>query len=113
MTYLEEVGNRLKKQRNKLGWTQADLINKLPADIELTDKQVSRLEKGKSGTGLETFKELSLTLEKTPDYFLLGHDRKSKTIKELICEIEENLYLCELNDLESFLIIAKAFAQKK
>jgi transcriptional regulator with XRE-family HTH domain len=113
MSFLEEVGKRLKKQRDKLGWTQAELIDNLPADIDLTDKQVSRLEKGKSGTGLETFTALSLTLQKTPDYFMLGHDRKSTTIKELIAEIEENLYLCELNDLESFLIIAKAFAQKK
>lgn len=112
MSYLEEVGKRLKRQRDKLGWTQAELINKLPADIDLTDKQISRLEKGKSGTGIETFKAICLTLQKTPDYFMLGHDRKSSTVNELISEIEENLYLCNLNDLETFLIIVKAFVQK-
>lgn len=112
MSYLEDVGKRLKKQRDNLGWTQAELVNRLPADVELTDKQVSRLETGKSGTGLETFKDLCLTLQKTPDYFLLGYDRKSTTVEELISEINENLYLCNLDDLESFLIISRAFAKK-
>ena len=90
MTFLEEIGKRLKKQRTILGWTQSELINKLPPDVDLTDKQISRLERGQTGTTLENFKELAITLQKTPDYFMLGHDRNSTTVKEIISEITEN-----------------------
>ena len=72
MTFLEEVGNRVKNQRNILGITQQELTDKISAHIEITDKQISCLERGLSGTGLEKFTALSLALEKTPEYFLLG-----------------------------------------
>ncbi len=113
MTFLEEVGNRVKNQRNALGITQQELTDKISLSIEITDKQISCLERGISGTGLEKFTALSLALDKTPDYFLLGVSRKGNNKKELIRIINENLLLCDYEDLNSLVRISQSFASKK
>ena len=113
MTFLEEVGNRVKNQRNTLGITQQELTDKISAHIEITDKQISCLERGLSGTSLEKFTALSLALEKTPDYFLLGLSRDGHNKSELIKTINENLLLCDYEDLNSLVSISQTFAMKK
>lgn len=113
MTFLEEVGNRVKNQRNSLGITQQELTNKVSVNIEITDKQISCLERGISGTGLEKFTALSLALDKTPDYFLLGLSRDGHNKSELIRMINEYLLLCDYEELDSLVTISRTFALKK
>lgn len=95
MTYkafLKELGIKLKQQRKKLELNQSELIEKINKgltkndDDYLSEKQLSRVECGKSSTRLDKFVRWSLALGKTPDYFLLGIDysdnsKDGKTLK--------------------------------
>lgn len=49
----------------------------------------SNIENGYTIPSLETFTELSVTLGKTPDFFLLGHIRE-----DIVGNIEDSLKLC-------------------
>lgn len=50
---------------------------------------LSNIENGYTIPSLETFTELSVTLGKTPDFFLLGHIRD-----DIVGNIEDSLKLC-------------------
>ncbi len=111
MSFLSDVGRRIKTQRLIMGMTQAELAAAVSAKRKITDKQLSRLETGTSGTGLETFAALSAALGKTPDYFLLGIDKADLGIRQdVINEIVENLHLCSFENLKNILAVAKAFS---
>jgi len=78
--FLRELGIKLKQQRKQLGLKQSELVEKINNGLSkndddyLSDKQMSRVECGKSATRLDKFVKWSLALGKTPDYFLLGID---------------------------------------
>lgn len=64
MTYkvfLKELGIKLKQQRKQLGLKQSDLVEKINNGLNkndddyLSDKQMSRVECGKSATRLDKF----------------------------------------------------------
>lgn len=112
MSFLVNVGEKIKMRRLILGMTQSELARSMPDSLKLSGKQISRLETGTSGTGLETFTELAKLLGKTPDYFLLGSERSGTDAQSLIDEITENLCLCSLEDLKNILAIAKTFSNR-
>ena len=113
MTFLKQLGSRIKAQREELGYTQKQLSDKLSEHIELSEKQISVIERGLSGTTLENFLELSKALGKTPDYFFLGITRGAGSDEELIRQIIDNLQLCTREDLNNLVLISRIFAEKK
>lgn len=121
MKFMIDVGNRLKRRRKELGYTQSQLVESLNknsstgADDYISDKQISRVESGHNYTRLDKFVAWCLTLEKTPDYFLLGVDngQDDKDDKDnKISKICEYLKLCEDEDIDTTLIFVKAMYEK-
>lgn len=113
-----EVGRRLKRRREELGYKQSDLVellNKCYSDSEgdfLTDKQISRVESGKSNTKIHKFVKWCLALGKTPDYFLLGIDTTDDSANNKIEQICRYLKCCNKEDVENTLIFVKAMYDK-
>ncbi len=116
--FIKEVGNRLKKRRKELNYTQSELVeilNKYNCSINddyISDKQISRVESGYNYTRLDKFVSWCLALEKTPDYFLLGIDNGRYGKDDKINQICEYLKLCTDEDIENMLVIAKAMFEK-
>lgn len=57
--------------------------------VGISNNYLSNIENGYTIPSLETFTELSVTLGKTPDFFLLGHIREY-----IVGNIEDSLKLC-------------------
>ncbi len=121
MTYkifLKDLGNKLKYQRKKLGFTQGDLVEKINKgltendDDYLSDKQLSRVECGKSATRLDKFVKWSLALEKTPDYFLLGIDYGDDSKDGKILQICGCLKNCSNEDIDTVLMLVQGMSSK-
>lgn len=116
--FIKEVGNRLKKRRKELDYTQAKLVEILNKNISaddddyISDKQISRVESGHNYTRLDKFVTWCLALEKTPDYFLLGIDNEQENRNSKIKQICEYLKLCNDDDIENILIFVKAMFEK-
>lgn len=116
MQYLKALGLRIKKQRIVLGYTQkevVDLISKYAADDEklICEKQLSRIERGLSGTTIGNYRLLFKALEKTPNYFMLGiSDTEIYDNRDMIRDINEYLKFCKTDDVKRILLIAKAFS---
>lgn len=116
--FIREVGDRLKRRRKALGYTQSELVeilnkncNQVDDDF-LSDKQMSRFESGHNCTRLDKFVKWSLALGKTPDYFLLGIDNTSDKGNNKIDQICEYLKLCDENDIDNVLLFVKAMYNK-
>lgn len=112
MGFSKEVGYRIQKQRKRLGYTQKDLADIISKKISISEKQISAIERGMSGTSLESYVEIFVTLKKTPDYFCLGLDRGNSEEKDINEEIIELLKLCSNTDKEYFKAIVLAFLEK-
>lgn len=116
--FMIDVGNRLKKRRKELGYTQSQLVELLNrnssynTDDYISDKQISRVESGHNYTRLDKFVVWCLTLNKTPDYFLLGVDNGQDDKDNKISKICEYLKLCEEDDIDNTLIFVKAMYEK-
>lgn len=116
--FAKKLGMRLKRKREELGYKQsdlADILNKRYSDSEsdfLSDKQISRVESGKSSTKLQKLVKWSLALGKTPDYFLLGIDNTNIETEEKIDKIIEYLKVCSEEDVDNTLIFVKAMYKK-
>lgn len=112
--FIKEVGNRLKKRRKELDYTQAQLVEILNRNISpdyddyISDKQISRVESGHNYTRLDKFVCWCLALGKTPDYFLLGIDNSNDKANNKIQQIYEYLKLCDEEDLNNVLLFVKA-----
>lgn len=117
-TFLKEVGNRLKRRRKELDYTQSELVeilnkNKLiNNDDYISDKQISRVESGHNYTRLDKFVAWCLALDKTPDYFLLGIDIGNEERDGNISQIVGYLKLCTDEDIENTLLFVKAMYDK-
>ncbi len=117
--FIKEVGERLKRRRKALSYTQSELVEILNKncnqtdDDYLSDKQMSRFESGHNCTRLDKFVKWSLALGKTPDYFLLGIDNTSEENDSKIEQICEHLKSCDENDIENVLLFVKAMHEKK
>lgn len=121
MTYeifLKDLGIKLKHQRKILGLNQSQLVEKINKgltendDDYLSDKQLSRVECGKSATRLDKFVKWSLALEKTPDYFLLGIDYGDDNKDGKILQISGCLKNCSDEDVETVLMLVQGMSSK-
>lgn len=121
MTYevfLKNLGIKLKHQRKQLGLKQSQLVERINQGLEendddyLSDKQLSRVECGKSATRLDKFVKWSLALEKTPDYFLLGIDYSDDSKDGKILQICACLKNCSNEDLDTVLMLVQGMNSK-
>ena len=121
MTYeifLKDLGIKLKHQRKILGLNQSQLVEKINKgltendDDYLSNKQLSRVECGKSATRLDKFVKWSLALEKTPDYFLLGIDYGDDNKDGKILQISGCLKNCSNEDVETVLMLVQGMSSK-
>lgn len=121
MTYeifLKDLGIKLKQQRRLLGLKQSQLVEKINKGLNendddyLSDKQLSRVECGKSATRLDKFVKWSLALEKTPDYFLLGIDYGDDSKDGKILQISGCLKNCSDDDIETVLMLVQGMSSK-
>lgn len=116
--FLKEVGNRLKKRRKELDYTQSELVEILNRntsfdnDDYISDKQISRVESGHNYTRLDKFVTWCLALDKTPDFFLLGIDNGQDDKDNKIKQICEYLKLCTDEDVSNTLVFVKAMFEK-
>ena len=116
MHYSKEIGMRIKKRRLSMGYTQKDLIDIIAKELNddeklISEKQLSRIECGTSGTTLENFCLIFKALEKTPNYFMLGiSDDSSSEAKQLIRLIDEHLKECREEKLKIILLLVKTLA---
>ena len=111
MNFSKEVGYRIQKQRRKLGYTQKDLADIISKKISISEKQISAIERGVSGTSLANYVEIFVTLKKTPDYFCLGLDRGDAEGTDTDEEILELLKLCSNTDKQYFKTVVRAFLE--
>lgn len=121
MTYkvfLRELGIKLKQQRKQLGLKQSDLVEKINNGLNkndddyLSDKQMSRVECGKSATRLDKFVKWALALGKTPDYFLLGIDYSDNSKDGKILQICGCLKNCTDDDIDTVLMLVQGMNSK-
>lgn len=121
MTYkvfLRELGIKLKQQRKQLGLKQSDLVEKINNGLNkndddyLSDKQMSRVECGKSATRLDKFVKWALALGKTPDYFLLGIDYSDNSKDGKILQICGCLKNCSNEDIDTVLMLVQGMSSK-
>lgn len=80
------------KQRENDGFLSQkgeDQPKELAKAVGISNNYLSNIENGYTIPSLETFTELSVTLGKTPDFFLLGHIRE-----DIVGNIEDSLKLC-------------------
>ncbi len=89
----ENIGKRIRKQREFLGYTRETLAEKL----EITPKFCSDIELGLKGMSVQTLYRISETLGLSTDYILFGSGEK-----------DENSYMLEMinhcpNDKKPFL----------
>lgn len=121
MTYkvfLRELGIKLKQQRKQLGLKQSELVEKINNGLNkndddyLSDKQMSRVECGKSATRLDKFVKWSLALGKTPAYFLLGIDYSDNSKDGKILQICGCLKNCTDDDIDTVLMLTQGMSSK-
>ena len=121
MTYevfLRELGIKLKQQRKQLGLKQSELVEKINNvlnkndDDYLSDKQMSRVECGKSATRLDKLVKWSLALGKTPDYFLLGIDYSDDSKDGKILQICGCLKNCSNEEIDTVLMLVQGMNSK-
>ena len=80
--YYREMGHRLRRKRQMLGWTQAELAGRVP----LPQSQLSRLERGDfQMLDAWQFKRLCDTLLTTPD-FVLGYTDEPGAVPLDVCQ---------------------------
>lgn len=117
--FLKDLGNKLKRQRKKLGLTQSELVEEINKGLSkndddyLSDKQLSRVECGECSTRLDKFVKWTLALGKTPDYFLLGIDNGDETKEGKIMQIYECLLNCSNEQLDVILSLVQTLNEKK
>lgn len=116
--FLKDLGNKLKMQRKRLGYTQNELVEKINRGLSkndddyLSDKQMSRVECGESATRLDKLVKWSLTLEKTPDYFLLGIDYSDDSKDGKILQICGCLKNCSSKDIDTVLMLVQGMSSR-
>lgn len=121
MTYKlfqKKLGRKLQDQRDKIGLTQNELVELINKGISkndddyLSDKQMSRVECGKSSTRLDKFVRWTLALGKTPDYFLLNIDYDNNSLDGKIQQISACLKNCSESEIDMVLMLVQGMNSK-
>ena len=85
------VGDRIKKLRNDLGFTQSDLADK----VGLTYIQIGRYEKGKSNPSADVLQKIAHILNTSTDFLMNGKNEhtdaqlKDKQLMQQFKEVEK------------------------
>lgn len=75
-----EIGNRIKNRRKSMGISQKDLAE----SIGITASYLSNIERGVSSASLDLIIILSVKLNVTPDFFILGVLKSSNVTSNII-----------------------------
>lgn len=102
---LKQIGYRIRKQREFLGFTRDDLAEKL----ELSVNFCSDIELGKKGMSIETLAKVATALHVSIDYIILGKSENIDThsINALLesCDTEKKHYLEQI--IKNFILATK------
>lgn len=85
----KKIGKRISNRRNVLDMTQAELAER--ADMSAT--YVGNVERAGSKCSIETLMKICTALDVTPDYLLLGVDKKYRN--DNLDDIKDELYRCD------------------
>lgn len=90
------IGKRIRKQREKLGYSRESLSEK----IEVSSRFLADIELGTKGMSFSTLIKLSKELNVSIDYIICGQEdeSESETIKRAISKIDK-VYLPELEKI--------------
>lgn len=94
---METIGERIKKTRKNLGYTQEDLANKL----YFSDKTISSWEKNRTKPDIASLCLLSEKLNTSIDYLLYGDKKVINQELEIKIRLTYNEYLRILNDVSN------------
>lgn len=104
----KQLGKRISQRRRELGFKQNELAEKL----DISNNYLSNIETGYSIPSLEIFAAICVSLNTTPDNFLLGIIHADNTPKNII----DNLKLCNeesLSLVNDFILLLIQRQQKK
>lgn len=93
---METIGDRIKLERKKCGYTQETLAKTL----YFSDKAISSWENNRTKPDIKSLCVLSETLNTTIDYLLYGNKTKEKDEIELKIRVTDDEYLRILNDVK-------------
>ena len=82
----KEIGERIRKERQKLGLTQYQLAER----INISLQHVGKIERGEKRFSYETIVNISKSLNTTLDYLSFGYDSKEKSPERLELELLTN-----------------------
>ncbi len=91
----KEIGNRIRKQRELLGYTREYLAEKL----EVSTKFCSDIELGHKGMSIETLCKISSILNLSTDYILFGKGDDKTNFHEI-----STLFACTSKDKHRYLL---------
>ena len=99
-TKLIEIGNRIAKERHRLGYTQSEL----GVECDLNLKTISLLENGQRVLKVDTLMKLCKALNVSADYLLYGEtlDSNAKYIRKKLSQISEKQSRAFIDVLDAF-----------
>lgn len=100
--YFINMGERIRKQRLKLGFTQENLAEMIDASIQM----ISDTECGKKGLRLENFIKLCSVLKVSADYLITGREPASVLFQD-VENLTEEQYEHVSNIIKSCIALCK------
>ena len=79
----KECGKRIQTMRNSMGLTQEQLADRL----NIATSTVGNIERGSKGISVDLAVEISVVLDVSLDYLVLGRKRKTLSPKEVVHQI--------------------------
>lgn len=79
----KESGKRIKTMRNSMGLTQEQLAERL----NIATSTLGNIERGSKGISMDLAVEISIVLDVSLDYLVLGRKRKTLSPKEVVYQI--------------------------
>ncbi len=82
----KDIGERIKKERHRLGLTQFQLAER----IDISPQYMGKIERGEKKFAYETIVNLSIALNTTLDYLSFGHGARKESSERLELELLTN-----------------------
>ena len=79
----KESGKRIQTMRNSMGLTQEQLAERL----NIATSTLGNIERGSKGISMDLAVEISIVLDVSLDYLVLGRKRKTLSPKEVVYQI--------------------------
>lgn len=79
----KESGRRIQTMRNSMGLTQEQLAERL----NIATSTLGNIERGSKGISMDLAVEISIVLDVSLDYLVLGRKRKTLSPKEVVYQI--------------------------